>query len=711
MDLYILNKNLDAVAIVDSYTSLIWTDRYHEAGDFELYLPISKNVLDYLKQDYYVWRNDSDHVMIIEKLLIEADAENGDKLTVTGRSLESILDRRIAWGLTNFSGNLQECIRDLLIANIISPSKPERTIDNFIFQASTDPEITKLTIDTQFTGDNIYDIVTTLCVERNIGFKITINDSKQFVFSLYTGEDRSYDQFANPYVIFSPNFDNINNSNYVESKSSLKNVTLVGGEGEGSERRYTAVGNVSGLDRRELFTDARDISSEIDEDITEYFDFSILTSYAYSVKQHAFVTDPLFNSAIIDVSNYVGRTISLTIPKYSPIILIEVEPEEPVDPGTGTAEPDQDPVYEIDPDPKPSGYATILVDANGNYVSTIKEWEQESAIGTGSLETIEYVIPHNARFLFTSMFSQTAIDNEFYNGEVDDFQSSFVRLSSPEYINLLRQRGKEDLSENIEVVSFDGELDPSRTFIYGRDFFVGDLVSVEDSYGHQAKARILELITSQNEDGSFSMYPTFSTMEYEDPGEYPIPEDYTQLTYIQSDGTQWIDTGFKPNQNTRVVMDIQVTEQTKASVCLFGERDAASFTAPLAFNFWSMGTGTTVRTDYFGDAVTGSIGLPGYRAIIDKNKNICTVGSTVLINQTKTGQATLNLYLLNCNNAGSVNETYGVSAKLYSCKIYDNEVLVRDFTPVKDPTGLIGLYDRLGGMFYMSPGTTSFVTE
>ena len=43
-------------------------------------------------------------------------------------------------------------------------------------------------------------------------------------------------------------------------------MTLVGGEGEGADRRYTTVGGGSGLNRRELFTDARDISSNVGSD-------------------------------------------------------------------------------------------------------------------------------------------------------------------------------------------------------------------------------------------------------------------------------------------------------------------------------------------------------------------------------------------------------------------------------------------------------------
>ena len=123
-------------------------------------------------------------------------------------------------------------------------------------------------MDAQYTGDNLYDVIVDICKTPGIGFKITLNEANQFVFKLYNGTDRSYAQTKVPYVVFSPNFDNIINANYVESKAALKNVTLVGGEGEGVRRRYASVGNESGLARRELFTDARDISSYVDSETT-----------------------------------------------------------------------------------------------------------------------------------------------------------------------------------------------------------------------------------------------------------------------------------------------------------------------------------------------------------------------------------------------------------------------------------------------------------
>lgn len=353
MDLMILDTNKDPVCVLDIYNSFIWTDRYFSYGDFELHASVSDELLECLKQDYYIVNANSEHVMIIEKLLINSDIENGNTITVSGRSLESLLERRIIWNRTTLSGNLQNGIKKLLNENVISPSDSNRKIDNFIFEESTDSAITGLTIDGQYTGDNLYEAIASICQENSIGFKISLNDSKQFVFKLYSGVDRSYDQTTYPYVVFSPNFENIVESNYMESKMALKNVTLVGGEGEGTARRYASVGTAVGLDRRELFTDARDIRAEDDE----------------------------------------GNTIS-----------------------------------------------------------------------------------------------------------------------DSEYSKQLVQRGREKLAENVAVVAFEGQADVTSMFVYGVDFFMGDIVQIADEYGHETKSRMVELVSSESEEG-VSTYPTFASVD------------------------------------------------------------------------------------------------------------------------------------------------------------------------------------------------------
>ena len=262
MEIYVMDTNFNMISVLDVFKSFIWTDRYYGYGDFELYTKVSADILNKVKIDYYLWNKDSEHVMLVENIEIETDIEEGDTIKITGRSLESILDRRIVWQQTTLSGGLQACIKTLINDSIISPSIEERKINNFIFKESDDINITGLNIEeTEYNGDNVYDVVAGLCSANGIGFKITINTNNQFVFSLYSGKNRAYGQNDNPYVTFSPEFDNLINSNYIESKQGYKNVTLVTGEKRSETKTKTAIaGSAAGLIRRELYTEASDIS-------------------------------------------------------------------------------------------------------------------------------------------------------------------------------------------------------------------------------------------------------------------------------------------------------------------------------------------------------------------------------------------------------------------------------------------------------------------
>ena len=93
MEAWILDQNAASLAVLDTFQSFIWTDRYRGYGDFEIYMPAETSALSYLKEGNYLVTKDSDRMMIIEDIQVDTDAENGNHLIVTGRSLESILCR------------------------------------------------------------------------------------------------------------------------------------------------------------------------------------------------------------------------------------------------------------------------------------------------------------------------------------------------------------------------------------------------------------------------------------------------------------------------------------------------------------------------------------------------------------------------------------------------------------------------------------------
>lgn len=267
MELRILDTNFIDVDVIDSYDSLVWTERYYSCGDMEIYTGITKHNLEVFREDFYLISNDSEKTMIIEDIQILTEVEEGNTLAITGRSLESILERRIIWNQTVLEGNFQNGIKQLLDENVINPEDPSRRIENFIFKETDNEQIQELTIEGQFRGENLYETICSLCEVNKIGFKITLTSDNHFAFELYSGEDRSYDQVKNPYVIFSPDFDNLISSNYLESKKVQKTAVLVGGEGEGDKKKTVTVvdenGGGTGLDRREMYSNASDLSTSI----------------------------------------------------------------------------------------------------------------------------------------------------------------------------------------------------------------------------------------------------------------------------------------------------------------------------------------------------------------------------------------------------------------------------------------------------------------
>ena len=187
MELYIMNKSLETIGIIDAFDSVIWTKRYFSAGDFELYLPATNKNISLLQAGNYVYRLDDETAMIIEKIQISTDFETGNYLTVSGRSLESILARRIVWKQTFFGGEFEELIYKLIRENAINPTISERKIDNL--RLAYKQGITRL-IGKQITGTNLYDAIVDACTAYEIGWKITLNDTNNFGFSSYEGVDR-----------------------------------------------------------------------------------------------------------------------------------------------------------------------------------------------------------------------------------------------------------------------------------------------------------------------------------------------------------------------------------------------------------------------------------------------------------------------------------------------------------------------------------------
>lgn len=174
----------------------------------------------------------------------------------------------------------------------------------------------------------------------------------------------------------------------------------------------------------------------------------------------------------------------------------------------------------------------------------------------------------------------------------------------------------------------------------------------------------------------------------------------TSIEYIQSSSTQYIDTGIKASKNLKVEADIDISPAS-GWVMILGDYTNGSY-----FSWWRQ---DTTMYAYYGSNNKTLAELTGKRKYISNNTNniwsIDTSKITVTPNSSDFSKNGNNLYLFSVNNGGNYNKA---SMKLYSCKIYDNGTLVRDFIPIKTTANIYGLWDKVNKVFYKNAGTGTF---
>ena len=181
-----------------------------------------------------------------------------------------------------------------------------------------------------------------------------------------------------------------------------------------------------------------------------------------------------------------------------------------------------------------------------------------------------------------------------------------------------------------------------------------------------------------------------------------LPAGYRQVEYIESSGTQYIDTGFMPNGNTRVLCDFQLTRAFDESRAVFGARTSGTSQLYVLFHIGS----NSFRNDYYNNIEKINVANELARMIVDKNKNVTTLDGNTQTYTAVTTATTCTMLLFAANYAGKVD--YLAYAKIYSCQIYDNGTLIRDYVPCINPSGEAGLYDLVYGVFYGNAGTGVF---
>ena len=268
----ILSLGMDILAEIDNYESMFFNRSWHGIGAIELRINRHmKYANTLLKDNLILIGTDLNKVFIIKHREIELD-ENGkvtENWLIKGYALKSIIAQRITippnhTSHDNKSGSTETVMKHYVNNHLINPVDSRRRISQLIIA----PDLQRgIHVDYSSRYKNVAEEISTLSLTSGLGWDVTLDiRNKKWVFDVVEGRNLVTGQTINPPVIFSPQFESLKSLQYTQSELNYKNVAIVAGQGEGVDRRVIEVGNFLGINRHEIFIDARDVSETDDDD-------------------------------------------------------------------------------------------------------------------------------------------------------------------------------------------------------------------------------------------------------------------------------------------------------------------------------------------------------------------------------------------------------------------------------------------------------------
>lgn len=458
----VIARNVDMVPIneIDTYTSIIWTDRYSKAGDFELRVPCTDFNYKVFNETKYLSIDKSDRVMVLESRNVKTEVDKSDEYIIKGRSAETLLDRRVIMGSmtfgiaphdeeTNEKASQNYAVDDFMIwyGALCKVIKNINAGDDLVLYEERKGNLYKANIRPTQSDEEaaltqpIEDIVVAL-LNANV-----INP---------TDPTRRFTNPAWRYV-----YSNDPKVKEIKMAASFANINL-----------YDAMSSLlvgAGMGCKVVYN----------ED-TETMDFSIFIGTDHSVAQSENMVvnfksslDNLVSTDFLtDESNYKTCAYVVGAIDEKKTLTMSVADEY--------------------------GRVQSVDVPNPNYCTT---WcQQVSLSGTGMSYQRREVIVDAADIDRYQTVSA-------YNGVT----ATDVPVSETDYRAMLRTKGRSALMNMYSTYDLDAEILPDMFYKYMVDYTLGDTISIEDRFGNTINASITELIFSQDING-YKAYPTIETI-------------------------------------------------------------------------------------------------------------------------------------------------------------------------------------------------------
>lgn len=452
--------NMTALNEIDMYTSFIWTDRYNTNGDFEICVPCTNENKILFDQTKFLTIDKSDRVMVVEKRQVKTQVDKSDEYIISGRSAETLLDRRVIMGSmtfgiapydeqTNEFSSQNYAIDDYLIwyGALCRVIKSVSSGDKFILY---EPSKGNLYASNLRKAEADEEAALTEPIENVIFTLLNVNVMNP------TDPTR---RFSNPKWRFVRSEDP--KVQEIKMAASFANTNL-----------YDAITSLlvgAGLGCKVVYNDD-----------TETMDFSLFKGVDHSIAQ----SENMVVNFKTSLDNLVSSDFITNESGYKTCAYVVGEMDEKKTLTISVADE--------------YGRIQQVEYPNPNYCTT---WAQQVSLnGTGmSYQRREVVIDASD----ISRYQTVNSSNGYSNNDIP--------VSETDYRSMLRTRGKNELMGMYSTYDLAAEILPDMFYKYMVDYTLGDTVSIEDRFGNTINASITELIFIQDASG-YKAYPTIETI-------------------------------------------------------------------------------------------------------------------------------------------------------------------------------------------------------
>lgn len=248
MEIYVFNRELQRIGIIDNYASLRWVRTYYRCGYFELHCGFTEEIYSILKEENIICKQDDlTEAAFIETVQLKNDVEGKEIIISKGRFIEGYLSRRAAIAGST-SGNAEQDMRSYVQANCINPADLSRKIPNL--ELGNLKGLNEI-ISYVKSNKSVLEELETISNITDLGFRVKFEaPNKKFKFEVYKGIERVNS-------IFSRDFESILDEEYTKSINNYSNVAINSSSSKGSSY---------GLDRFEIYVeDSKDFEKVLKE--------------------------------------------------------------------------------------------------------------------------------------------------------------------------------------------------------------------------------------------------------------------------------------------------------------------------------------------------------------------------------------------------------------------------------------------------------------